>query len=300
MDDPNITIEEYIRLEEEKARRHGRTFNWQTATYGKMEYCENKDDSFTNLETEYPAIVFDDTSDATLSWEPTVSPLDNNEIDFKLSFDESDDEDYMRLEMILGRAVNRVHVLDFVGLTDGMRQTLANRPSMVYTVDDGHALFTTHARRSERVILDKGDLRDYSMEISSDKGFFGPAPSYVFIQYTMRRLCHRMIAYSISGRGQAPEKYLFRHAEGRKSGARLSDGHFIGRLAAHFRLVSDRGLRSLSVVAKRQHAIMAGAPGATKDPPIADEGSQDVPTPVQDCEELLRALLPSRLESLPR
>nr|GEZ80467.1 hypothetical protein [Tanacetum cinerariifolium] len=61
MDDLNITMEEYIRLEEEKAQRHGRTFNWQTTTYGKMEYYEDKDDSFTNLETEYPAIVFDDT-----------------------------------------------------------------------------------------------------------------------------------------------------------------------------------------------------------------------------------------------
>ncbi|GJX60730.1 hypothetical protein Tco_0292120 [Tanacetum coccineum] len=41
------------------------------------------------------SIVFDDTSDAALSCEPTVSPLDNNEIDFEISFDESDDEDYM-------------------------------------------------------------------------------------------------------------------------------------------------------------------------------------------------------------
>nr|GEU39569.1 hypothetical protein [Tanacetum cinerariifolium] len=95
MDDPNITMEEYIRLEEEKARRHGRTFNWQTATHGKMEYCENKDDSFTILKTKYPAIVFDDTSDATLSCEPTLSPFDNHKIDFKISFDESNDEDYM-------------------------------------------------------------------------------------------------------------------------------------------------------------------------------------------------------------
>ncbi|GJZ05870.1 hypothetical protein Tco_0539663 [Tanacetum coccineum] len=95
MDDPTITMEEYIRLEEEKARRQGQTFNLQNATYGKMAYCENEDDSLTNLETEYPAIVFDDTSDAALLCEPTVSPLDNNEIDFKISFDESDDEDYM-------------------------------------------------------------------------------------------------------------------------------------------------------------------------------------------------------------
>ncbi|GKC49740.1 hypothetical protein Tco_1072485 [Tanacetum coccineum] len=72
MDDPNITIEEYIKLEEEKAQRHGQTFNWQTVTYGKMEYYEDKDDSFTNLKTEYPAIVFDYTSDAALLCEPTV------------------------------------------------------------------------------------------------------------------------------------------------------------------------------------------------------------------------------------
>ncbi|GJX27670.1 hypothetical protein Tco_0235749, partial [Tanacetum coccineum] len=62
MDDPNITMEEYIRIEEEKARRR--------------------------------AIVFNDTltSEATLSCEPTVSSL-NDEIDFRISFDESDDKD---------------------------------------------------------------------------------------------------------------------------------------------------------------------------------------------------------------
>ncbi|GJZ56412.1 hypothetical protein Tco_0611605 [Tanacetum coccineum] len=64
------------------------------ATYGKVKYCKDQDDYFT---TEFPAIVFDDTltSDATLSCEPTVSPLNENEIDFRISFDESDDEDYM-------------------------------------------------------------------------------------------------------------------------------------------------------------------------------------------------------------
>ncbi|GJX11617.1 retrovirus-related pol polyprotein from transposon TNT 1-94 [Tanacetum coccineum] len=62
MDDPNITMEEYIRLEEEKARR--RVFN--------------------------DALTFE----VALSCEPTVSPLNNNQIDFRISFDESDDEDY--------------------------------------------------------------------------------------------------------------------------------------------------------------------------------------------------------------
>ncbi|GJV64487.1 hypothetical protein Tco_1475315 [Tanacetum coccineum] len=60
-----------------------------------MEYCEDEDDCFTNFESEFPTIVLDDTSREALSWEPTVSLLDDNEIKFRISFDESDDEDYM-------------------------------------------------------------------------------------------------------------------------------------------------------------------------------------------------------------
>ncbi|GKA99568.1 hypothetical protein Tco_0827562 [Tanacetum coccineum] len=95
MDDPNITMEEYIRLEEEKARRRGKVFNWETAKYGKIWYDEDVHD-LRSVETEFPAIVFNDTltSEATLSCEPTVSSLNDNEIDFRISFDESDDEDY--------------------------------------------------------------------------------------------------------------------------------------------------------------------------------------------------------------
>ncbi|GKC93522.1 hypothetical protein Tco_1158964 [Tanacetum coccineum] len=74
MDDPNITIEKYIRLEEEKSRRRGKVYNWETATY-----------------------VFNDTltSEAALSCEPTVSSLDNDEIGYRISFDESIDKDCM-------------------------------------------------------------------------------------------------------------------------------------------------------------------------------------------------------------
>ncbi|GJX59914.1 hypothetical protein Tco_0291304 [Tanacetum coccineum] len=69
MDDPDITMDEYIMLEEEKSRR--------------------------SVETEFSSIVFNDTSisEATLSCEPIVSSLNNDEIDFRISFDESDDED---------------------------------------------------------------------------------------------------------------------------------------------------------------------------------------------------------------
>ncbi|GJV61051.1 hypothetical protein Tco_1467151 [Tanacetum coccineum] len=94
MDDPNIAMEEYIMLEEEKARRHGKVYNWETAKYGKIWYDEDVHD-LGSVETKFSAIVFNDTltSDATLSCEPTVSSLNNDEIDFRISFDEFDDED---------------------------------------------------------------------------------------------------------------------------------------------------------------------------------------------------------------
>ncbi|GKA85753.1 hypothetical protein Tco_0807407 [Tanacetum coccineum] len=96
MNDPNITMEEYIRLEEENARRHGKVYNWETAKYGKIWYDEDVHD-LRSVETEFPAIVFNDalTSEVTHSCEPTVSPLNDNKNDFRISFDEFDNEDYM-------------------------------------------------------------------------------------------------------------------------------------------------------------------------------------------------------------
>nr|GEY90285.1 hypothetical protein [Tanacetum cinerariifolium] len=95
MDDPNITMEEYIRLEEEKARRNGKVYSWETATYGKIWFNEDAHD-LRSVETEFPAIVFNGTfiSDVTPSYEPTVSLLNENKIEFRISFDESYDEDY--------------------------------------------------------------------------------------------------------------------------------------------------------------------------------------------------------------
>ncbi|GKE01113.1 hypothetical protein Tco_1389096, partial [Tanacetum coccineum] len=80
----------------------------------------------------------------------------------------------------------------------------------------------------------------------------GPAPFYVFIRDLVRRLCHRMIAYSISGRGQAPENVT-------------------GVDLFYLRNI-DRGTAN---------ANAAGVPGAAEDSPAADEDAQAVPAPVQ-------------------
>ncbi|GKB39136.1 hypothetical protein Tco_0884078 [Tanacetum coccineum] len=96
MDDPNMTMEEYIKFEEEKARRRGRVFNWQTATYRKVRVDDGLYD-LRSIEAEFPAIVIDDTvtpQDALLCKSQVSTPV-NDETDFRISFDESDDEDCM-------------------------------------------------------------------------------------------------------------------------------------------------------------------------------------------------------------
>ncbi|GJU05275.1 hypothetical protein Tco_1121705, partial [Tanacetum coccineum] len=60
MDDPNITMEVYIRIEEEKARRHGKVYNWETATYSRI-WDNDKVHNLRFVETEFSAIVFNDT-----------------------------------------------------------------------------------------------------------------------------------------------------------------------------------------------------------------------------------------------
>ncbi|GKC49377.1 hypothetical protein Tco_1072122 [Tanacetum coccineum] len=96
MDDPNITMEEYIKLQAEKGQGRGWTFNWETATYDKS-YCDDLD-FFIDFKADYPAIVYNDalTSNENVPSKPPVSIYNAIEadIDFSISFSNSDDEDY--------------------------------------------------------------------------------------------------------------------------------------------------------------------------------------------------------------
>ncbi|GKB85795.1 ADP,ATP carrier protein, mitochondrial-like protein [Tanacetum coccineum] len=98
-------------------------------------------------------------------------------------------------------------------------------------------------------------------------------PSYTLNRGPLRRLCHRLIAFSIARRSQAPKKvtstdlfyvrsmyvraakvlyllaqYLLRYASRRKRGDRMSGGQFFPRLARHFRLLTEDRLRGLTLV----------------------------------------------------
>ncbi|GJY21767.1 hypothetical protein Tco_0394333 [Tanacetum coccineum] len=453
MDDPNITMEEYIRIEEEKARKREKVFNWETAKYGRIWYDEDVHD-LKSVENEFPAIVFiyldnlksdkgsnenkvdmiqssggsentnklvEESHDKInkvfimrsfvmelnvniVTWNHFVNEMlfnliKNLYVPFSIPFDPKQyykdgdcarmlrrpsvsiyeyavstlrtnclkfynlgtilvdftdmaplpprDQRHLwlryqvegytkeivhdfeqRLETIFGRQVNRVHILDFEGLTLDMRHNLAERMRMVYTGDDGQEVFVSYTWRrlfgiraplvqeflleffstcrirdeigldvtdtlcflgGARLVPDKGDLSDYWVEISSGKDFLRGAPSYTYIRYPVRRLCHRLISYNISGRGQAPEKVTATDLFYLRSMDREATNIPYLCLAHHFGLVSNDRLRGLSVVAhelpliemEKQQVVAAGAPGAVEGAPAVDEGVHADPAPIQ-------------------
>ncbi|GKD81956.1 hypothetical protein Tco_1348795 [Tanacetum coccineum] len=244
-----------------------------------------------------------------------------------------------RLARIYRREVHRVHVFDFRGLSDLMAEGLSARMLMEHRDDQGVSLFTSRAWRRHfdirgllihelilefystfrfgqaildldtlgtlqfyaRQIPDKGDLRDYWIWISSAGDFLGTTPSYTMIRDPILRLCHRLIACSIAGRSQAPEKVT------------VMDLFYLRGMDidSHFGLLTAEILEGLTVIApellivdmaelvrlqicaqfddtwawvamgpKRQTDAMAGAPAVAEDAPAVDEGDQTVLTPV--------------------
>ncbi|GKF78570.1 hypothetical protein Tco_0234138, partial [Tanacetum coccineum] len=106
-------------------------------------------------------------------------------------------------------------------------------------------------------------------------GFSGYTPSYTLIRDPILRLCHMLIACSITRRSQAPKKvtvtdlfhprgmdvgsvnvpyllarYLRLFASGRKHGAMISDSQFVARLAEHFGLLIEERLQGLTVIVR--------------------------------------------------
>ncbi|GJY98765.1 hypothetical protein Tco_0516195 [Tanacetum coccineum] len=159
-----------------------------TAKYGKIWYDEDIHD-LRSVETEFPSIAFNDgVSSKTVSCEPTVSSL-NDEIDFRISFDDSDDEDY--------------------------------------------------------TIPDKGDLRDYWIGILSVGDFLGTAPSYTSIKDLILRLCHKLIACSITWMSQAPVKVTVTDLFYLRG---MDISSFVVGLAEHFGLLTEERLRGLKVI----------------------------------------------------
>ncbi|GJZ81210.1 hypothetical protein Tco_0646204 [Tanacetum coccineum] len=202
---------------------------------------------------------------------------------------------------------------DFGGLPNLMAEGLSTRMLMEHRDDQGTAGFGAYWADSARQIPDKGDLMDYWIGISSAGDFLGTSPSYTMIQDPILRLCHRLIASSIAGRSQTPDKvtptdlfylrgmdidsinvpyflarYLRLFDAVRKSGAHISviapelliiDMAELVRLhiCAHF----DDTWAWVAKRPERQPDAAAGAPAVAEDAPAFDEGDHAVLAPVQ-------------------
>nr|GEZ17694.1 hypothetical protein [Tanacetum cinerariifolium] len=250
-------------------KKHVKVFNWKTTKYGKIWFDKDIHD-LISVETKFPAITFNDERHQYLRYEG-LQYTDADILDFE-----------SRLTRIHRREVHRVWVFDFGGLPELMAEGLSTRMLMEHKDAQGVSMFTSWAWRrlfdirgprcmswrqfilalglhtdeemqttgfgaywaeSARQILDKGDLRDYWIGISSAGDFLGTVPSYTTIQDLILRLCHRLITCSITRRSQAPEKVVVRP--------------------------------------ERQQIAAAGAPEAVEDDPAVDEGGQAYPAPIQ-------------------
>ncbi|GKA78459.1 hypothetical protein Tco_0784996, partial [Tanacetum coccineum] len=209
-----------------------------------------------------------------------------------------------RLEMIFGRQVNRVHTLDYEGLTPDMRQDLAERLRMVYTRDDGQDICVSHAWRRlfeiRAPLVQELILKFFSIcRISSEMGFayclgdgkradlrhtgwdfLRSAPSYTYIRDLVQSMDQGAanVSYLLA-------RYLFRHAKWRKSGLSVVTRELplieMGELVK-LNIYTEVG-DDWSWVAQgmeRQPIAMVAAPRDAEDAPDVDEGAQVVPTPI--------------------
>ncbi|GKC24674.1 hypothetical protein Tco_1026824 [Tanacetum coccineum] len=85
MDDPVMTMEEYVRYKPEKALRNNQVYNWETAKYGKINYIGDIN-YLRFFETKFPAIVYDDALSS--------QHIDKANWKNKTSLFEHDDEKY--------------------------------------------------------------------------------------------------------------------------------------------------------------------------------------------------------------
>nr|GEV58931.1 hypothetical protein [Tanacetum cinerariifolium] len=237
----------------------------------------------------------------------------------ELQYNDADIVDFeMRLANIYRRDVHRVQGQSMF-TSQAWRRLFEIRGPLVYELI---VKFFSTFRLGE--IPDKEDLSAYWIRISPVGEFFGTPPSYTLIRDPMLRLCHRLIACSITGRSQALEKvtvtnlfylrgmdvdsvnvpyllarYLRLFPSGRKHGAMISGGQYVARLADHFGLLTEERLQGLTMIVQELPVIdmaefpdaAAGAPkAADEDAPIADEGAPAVPAPVQAPQSLPHAV----------
>ncbi|GJT64909.1 hypothetical protein Tco_1016389 [Tanacetum coccineum] len=199
-------------------------------------------DYFKDFKNEFPTIVYNDglTSKSDVEIKPLISfeHIDEFNLIDEASLSEYDEEIVSCFNVLF----NIIHPDDSKSKKDnddndiGIIQSsedIAPLPA----ADERHPWLRYQIQEYTEGIREAGDGRALGLERS------GLEVRFLCAMAAMRRLCHRMIAYSISGRGKAPKKvigvdlfylrnmdrgttnaphllaqYLFRHAKGGRAG----------------------------------------------------------------------------------
>ncbi|GKE11629.1 hypothetical protein Tco_1415180 [Tanacetum coccineum] len=238
-----------------------------------------------------------------------------------------------RLERIYSREIHKVQVVDFQGMSELMRDGLFAMMAMEHRDDTGVVL------RFGEVLLDLDAPDTIQFQLGRARRCLSWRQFILALGLHTREEMEspgfaRMMAHSIAGRSQAPKKvtvtdlfylrgmdvgsvnipyllaqYLRRFAAGRKSGAHISRGQFVARLAEHFGLLAAEILAGLTLISPELPIIdmaelvrlqiyeqlddawvwvagperkpnATGPPGVAQDTLIVDEGGQADPAPV--------------------
>ncbi|GJR02329.1 hypothetical protein Tco_0525313 [Tanacetum coccineum] len=254
---------------------------------GKRTFCI---EWIVDFEADYPAIVYNDalTSNVNVPSKLPVSIYNaiKADIDFSISFFDSEDEDYTficdknscsyklipvndlkpepvndhveidayimefeeRLGKIYKRGVHRVQVLDFGGLTDEMTVGLSDMMLMEHR--DLIMEFFSAFRFGEAVL---GFDMVWALQFQLD----GAKHRMSWREFILGMGLHTAEEMESAGGMDVWSvnipyllaRYLRRFASGRKQEAMISRGKFVSRLAKHFGMLTEQRLQGLTVIA---------------------------------------------------
>ncbi|GKC33467.1 hypothetical protein Tco_1040761, partial [Tanacetum coccineum] len=160
MDNPDITMEEYIRLKEEKDQRRGETFNRQTTTFGKREHYY-EEECFMNFEEEFPAIIFGKMNGNSFD---TEQRMIMGEYDDE---NKSDDEDYTVIfdENSFSYKIMLVSDLKLDSKNDNSDMPLTPEPTVNYL--DGLDCFNDFENEFPAIVYNDGLTSKSDLEIKT-------------------------------------------------------------------------------------------------------------------------------------
>nr|GEV06788.1 hypothetical protein [Tanacetum cinerariifolium] len=260
-------MKEYIGLKEEKAQKRRKVFNKEIANYGKIWYDENVYD-LRSVAMEFPAILFNDnlTSNETLSCEP------RNVVEAKSWLFHPE----IRRTSTLGTTPSYTLISDpTLRLCHRLIACSITRRSMVpkkVVVTDLFYLRGMDVGSINVLYLLASYLRLFAL--GKKQGVMisdGTTPSYTLISDPKLRLCHRLIACSITRRSMVPKKVVVTDLFYLR-GMDVGSINVLYLLASYLRLFALGKKQGVMISdasrTERQPDAMVGAPEAAEDAPV--------------------------------